>query len=155
MNGRNPDQFSPPQPLTEREQDVLTLIGDGLTNREIAGRLTVAMSTVKWYVRQIYNKLGTDNREEAIALGRQWGLLATAARPNHNLPPQPTPFVGREKELSLLAQYLAKSDTRLITIVGPGGIGKTRLALAAAQLQVNSQQNPHPYAHGTLIAKLF
>jgi DNA-binding CsgD family transcriptional regulator len=75
MNGGNPDQFSLP-PLTEREQDVLTLIGDGLTNREIAGRLTVAISTVKWYVRQIYNKLGADNREETVALSL--ARLATA-----------------------------------------------------------------------------
>lgn len=148
MNGRNPDQFSPPQPLTEREQDVLTLIGDGLTNREIAGRLTVAMSTVKWYVRQIYNKLGTDSREEAIALGRQWGLLATAARPNHNLPPQPTPFVGRQPELAALARYLTDPTRHLITISAIGGMGKTRLALAAAQTQVNSQQRPHPFPHG-------
>jgi predicted ATPase/DNA-binding CsgD family transcriptional regulator len=154
MNGRNPDQFSPLQPLTEREQDVLTLIGDGLTNREIAGRLTVAMSTVKWYVRQIYNKLGTDNREEAIALGRQWGLLATAARPNHNLPPQPTPFVGRQPELAALARYLTDPTRHLITISAIGGMGKTRLALAAAQAQVNSQQRPHPFPHGVYFVSL-
>ena len=52
----------------------------------------------------------------------------------HNLPPQPTAFVGRETELAQLGELIADPDVRLITIVGPGGIGKTRLALAAAAL---------------------
>lgn len=48
------------------------------------------------------------------------------------LPPQPTPFVGRETELAKLAEWLADRHCRLITITGPGGTGKTRLALQAA-----------------------
>jgi predicted ATPase/DNA-binding SARP family transcriptional activator len=51
----------------------------------------------------------------------------------HHLPAQLTSFVGRETELAQLAGYLAKSTCRLISIVGPGGVGKTRLALAAAE----------------------
>lgn len=49
------------------------------------------------------------------------------------LPPQATPFVGRQQELAELLRRLDDPDCRLLTIVGPGGIGKTRLALAAAQ----------------------
>jgi predicted ATPase/DNA-binding CsgD family transcriptional regulator len=157
MNGRNSDPFFPPQPaqpLTEREQEVLTCIGDGLSNQQIAVQLTVALTTVKWYVRQIFNKLNVENRAHAVRRGRQLGLLASTARPPHNLPAQPTPFVGRELELSLLAQYLAEPETRLITIVGPGGIGKTRLALAAALSQVNSQRNSHPFAQGIYFLSL-
>jgi predicted ATPase/DNA-binding CsgD family transcriptional regulator len=148
MNGRNNDPFSLAQPLTEREQEVLTCMGDGLSNRQIAEQLTIALNTIKWYTRQIYNKLGVNNREEAIERGRRLGLLASAARPPHNLPLPPTPFVGREPELALLAQYLAEPDTRLVTIFGPGGMGKTRLALAAARSQLNSRQTPHPFAQG-------
>jgi predicted ATPase/DNA-binding SARP family transcriptional activator/Tfp pilus assembly protein PilF len=48
------------------------------------------------------------------------------------LPPAPTPFVGREEELAELADDLVNPDCRWLTIVGPGGIGKTRLALQAA-----------------------
>ncbi|MGE5141134.1 MAG: AfsR/SARP family transcriptional regulator, partial [Rudaea sp.] len=48
------------------------------------------------------------------------------------LPLAPTPFLGREKELGELARLLLAPECRLLTLVGPGGIGKTRLALEAA-----------------------
>jgi DNA-binding SARP family transcriptional activator/predicted ATPase len=53
--------------------------------------------------------------------------------PAHNLPPQPGPFVGREAELAAMDAFIANANVRLVTIVGPGGIGKTHLALAAAE----------------------
>ena len=49
-----------------------------------------------------------------------------------HLPVQPTPFVGRRQELESLAALLAAPGSRLVTLVGPGGIGKTRLSLQAA-----------------------
>ncbi len=51
----------------------------------------------------------------------------------HNLPLQSTPFVGRDSELAEFAQLLVNPACRLLTLTGPGGIGKTRLALEAAQ----------------------
>lgn len=58
------------------------------------------------------------------------------ARPLASPPPAPpTPFVGRAKERAELAQWLAQPATRLITLFGPGGSGKTRLALAVAEQQ--------------------
>ncbi len=56
-----------------------------------------------------------------------------ARAPAHNLPQQPTPFVGRERELAEIANLLNDPSCRLVTLVGPGGIGKTRLALAATE----------------------
>lgn len=53
----------------------------------------------------------------------------------YNLPPQITPFIGRSDELSRIAALLNDPACRLLTLTGPGGIGKTRLALEAAQLQ--------------------
>jgi predicted ATPase/transcriptional regulator with XRE-family HTH domain len=50
-----------------------------------------------------------------------------------NLPRELTPFIGREPELTALGQLLQNPQCSLLTIVGPGGIGKTRLAVAAAQ----------------------
>jgi predicted ATPase len=49
-----------------------------------------------------------------------------------NLPVQPTPFLGRERELGELMELLRRQDVRLLTLTGPGGIGKTRLAIQAA-----------------------
>jgi predicted ATPase/DNA-binding CsgD family transcriptional regulator len=50
----------------------------------------------------------------------------------HNLPTQSTPFIGRDKELAEIAQLLADRACRLLTLVGPGGSGKTRLTIQAA-----------------------
>jgi predicted ATPase len=49
-----------------------------------------------------------------------------------NLPVQATPLIGRERELEEVTALLRRDDVRLLTITGPGGIGKTRLALQAA-----------------------
>lgn len=51
----------------------------------------------------------------------------------HNLPVQLTPFIGRADELSALEEYLAAANGRLVTIIGPGGVGKTRLAIACGE----------------------
>jgi len=66
----------------------------------------------------------------------------------HNLTAQSTPFVGRRQELTDLQNRLLDPQCRLITLVGPGGIGKTRLALAAAE-----QHLPH-MADGIYIVPL-
>lgn len=51
----------------------------------------------------------------------------------HNLPAQPTPFIGRGVHLAALKERLLKPEVRLITLIGPGGTGKTRLSLQVAQ----------------------
>ena len=50
----------------------------------------------------------------------------------NNLPLQPTPLIGREKEVSEVCNLLRDDETHLLTLTGPGGTGKTRLALQAA-----------------------
>ena len=57
--------------------------------------------------------------------------------PQHNLPHPTTPFFGRAQELADIAARLADPDCRLLTILAPGGMGKSRLAIAAAQAQLD------------------
>jgi LuxR family maltose regulon positive regulatory protein len=63
------------EPLSEREKEILHLIAAGHSNNDIAAVLTVAASTVKWHVKQIYGKLGVHNRVQAVGRGREAGLL--------------------------------------------------------------------------------
>ncbi|MGD2158620.1 MAG: protein kinase [Anaerolineales bacterium] len=63
-------------------------------------------------------------------------------RPKHNLPLQTTAFVGRERELTELARLLSIPDNRFLSIVAPGGMGKTRLALelASRTIEMDGQE---------------
>ncbi len=63
------------EPLTPREQEVLHLLAEGATNREIAERLVVSLATAKKHVASILSKLGAENRTQAIAHARAHALL--------------------------------------------------------------------------------
>src|SRR5205085_12372751 len=58
--------------------------------------------------------------------------LKTLDSQPHNLPVQPTPLIGREREVAAVQQLLLREDVRLLTLTGPGGSGKTRLGLHVA-----------------------
>lgn len=125
--------------LTEREYDVLRLLITGLSDREIAEILVLTVGTVKWYNRQIYDKLHVRNRVEATAQVQQLELLKTQSTVEcepegqwggNYLPAQVTSFIGRDQEIKALQEKLSVS--RLVTLTGPPGTGKTRLAIEAA-----------------------
>jgi len=65
-----------PEPLSERELEILQLIATGRTNQEIAEILVIALSTVKSHINNLYGKLGTNRRTEAIAIARDLGLIS-------------------------------------------------------------------------------
>ena len=124
-----------PDSLTGRELEVLGLIADGCSNHDIAQQLVLSLNTVKWYSKEIYSKLGVNSRTQAVKRARQLGLLELAGsglrRVTGNLPLPITPFVGRQKEQEEIVQLL--HEVRLLTLTGPGGIGKTCLALQVAR----------------------
>lgn len=73
---------------------------------------------------------------------------AKERRPQCSLPVQSGPFIGRHREMKEIIAQLALGDTRLLTITGPGGIGKTRLSVeAAAKLE-------HPFPSGVYFLSL-
>ncbi len=100
---------------------------------ERSGMRHAALEHYEHFKRQIWEDLGLEPAPAMTALYERIAL-ATARR-NQPLPNQATAFVGREVELRLLSQRLADPSCRLLTLIGPGGTGKTRLALQAAQLQ--------------------
>lgn len=64
-----------PDGLTPREREVIRLVSEGLSNKQIAQRLGIAERTAKFHVRQIMSKLGADNRAQAVALATRRRLL--------------------------------------------------------------------------------
>ncbi len=63
------------EPLSDREQEVLQLIALGKSNREIAEDLVVTEGTIKWHIKNTYGKLKVQSRTQAVARGRELGLL--------------------------------------------------------------------------------
>ncbi len=61
--------------LTARERQVLRLVGEGRSNKEIARLLSITERTVKYHVASIFNKLGAENRAQAVAVAARRGLL--------------------------------------------------------------------------------
>ncbi|MGB3341600.1 MAG: tetratricopeptide repeat protein [bacterium] len=74
-------------------------------------------------------------------------IRSLSARP-HNLPIQSTPFLGREEELGEISKLLDDPSCRLLTLIGPGGIGKTRVAIQSAA------ENIENFTHGVYFITL-
>ena len=133
--------------LKPREIEILCLMADDLTNREIAARLYIGVETVRWYAKQIYGKLAVSGREEAAEKAQRLGLLddhtsieeSPETKPNHNLPLPLTSFIGREQQIAEIMKLL--EEIRLLTLIGPGGTGKTRLSLKIAENVVDHFPN--------------
>jgi predicted ATPase/DNA-binding CsgD family transcriptional regulator len=124
--------------LHPREIEILRLISDGLSNREISQRLHISLETVKWYNKLMFAKLGVKSRTQAVKVASLQGWLAPQAAAQAreekpapgNLPAQITSFIGRVEEVSEIKALLKAS--RLVVLTGVGGTGKTRLALQVA-----------------------
>ena len=74
------DQLPGVETLTEREREVLALLGNGLSNRAIADELYLSVDTVKTHVRKVFSKLAVANRTQAALLATEHGLTARRHR---------------------------------------------------------------------------
>jgi tetratricopeptide (TPR) repeat protein/transcriptional regulator with XRE-family HTH domain len=127
-----------------------------LTRGELATRVQCSISTIKKIERDerrpshqiaelLANALSVPPEEQRLFVKVARGNLSvdrlqTAAKLDHsptrilhNLSPQPTAFIGRETELAEITARLVNPNCQLLTLVGPGGIGKSRLAMKVAE----------------------
>lgn len=102
------------------------------------GRRNVALAHYEAFRQFLAAELEVVPLPETKAL---YERIKMADPTRHNLPTPPTPFIGRKAELAEIEERLADPDCRLLTITGPGGIGKTRLALQAAANQIGRLLN--------------
>ena len=63
------------EPLSAREVEILQLVDEGLRNKEIAERLSISLSTVKAHIYNVFSKLQSSSRTEAVSLARNLGIL--------------------------------------------------------------------------------
>jgi predicted ATPase/DNA-binding SARP family transcriptional activator len=108
-----------------------------------AGKRSAALAQYETCRRLLADELGVSPAPETTLLAEQIRMLAAAQNnaPSHNLPPSLTRFIGRDHEKSRIEELLATKGTRVVTLAGPGGVGKTRLALQAAHHLVSHFPN--------------
>jgi len=140
--------------LTPREQEILQYMVEGRSNKEIAAQLFVTVATVKWYITQIYQKLGVRSRVQAIVRARELDLITrgfhpapegTTFTPTDSFQPENPykgllpfetadyrDFFGREKLVEKLITRMSETSevSRFLAVIGPSGSGKSSLLKA-------------------------
>ena len=143
----------------------------GLTQEQLAARAglsTAAITALESGKRRaprfttielLATALGLDaqHRQALVAAARDTsrGVVRDPRRPPWHSVAEPTLLLGRAHELDLIVRSLAAGDTRLMTLVGPAGVGKTSLALAAAaRLAEDTLESGHRFPDGVTLVDL-
>jgi predicted ATPase/DNA-binding SARP family transcriptional activator len=142
--GRYAEAAAALEPLCDADPFDEDLLRRLLADLAAAGQLERAQQRFDRVARTLEREFATEPERATVDLldrlrsGRPLPDTAPAAphpAPALRLPAQPTPFLGRNRERLRIADHLAANECRLLTVVAPGGMGKTRLAIAAAAEQ--------------------
>ncbi len=152
LSKRSPESIV--EQLTLREQEILQMVTEGCSNKEIAEQLFVTVATVKWHIRQVYQKLHVRSRVQAIMRARDLHLVGSdtitepaSGEPTYITLPEPEnpykglrafqtadarDFFGREKLVQRLVQHLGGPDkpSHFLMVIGPSGSGKSSVVKA-------------------------
>lgn len=117
-----------------RELEILRLLAEGMTNIEIGARIHIAHETVRWYNKQIFEKLGVSNRTQAVRSATELGLLGGAVKSvPANPPASPT---------KLPVQYVANGDVHIAyQVIGDGPVDLLFIHGFLSQLEL-AWENP-------------
>ena len=108
----------------------------------LSGHRSAAVKHIQSFKKILWEELGIEPPREFIGIQEcisegDLGSLEFSLKPRHNLPVQQTSFIGRVDGLLQLSAYITNPDCRLISIIGPGGIGKTRLAIRSIEANIH------------------
>lgn len=138
-----------------------------MTLYAVSGERAAAKRQFEEFKRLLKEELDVEPEEETLQLFRDLqkrkgypgsGTTASDANPSstiaskHHFPAHPAPFIGREKELGEIISILRESPSRLLTLLGPGGSGKTRLALQVGAIL--DQDTTEPFRDGVWYVQL-
>ncbi len=128
-----------------------------------SGQRSAALAHYARCKQVLAQELGAEPAAETKALFQRIQILELDAQERtrqttivypHNFPRQLTPFFGREMEIAQIVECAANPNCHLLTILGPGGVGKTRLALQAAQVLLQFTAQEQFFTHGLFFTPL-
>jgi predicted ATPase/Tfp pilus assembly protein PilF len=135
LSGEKPKLIYIKSPAPDREAGLKALLGRIKSDDEVSYKYFSTAEELQEQIERDLALLLTERFE--LSQAQPEPIIGRKELPHHNLPAQVTSFIGREKEKLELNGILDREDVRLLTLTGPGGTGKTRLAQRVALQQID------------------